>query len=181
MFHVKHSRSFFIGLFSYHFFSQLHRSHAVSGIGIGTGSVGVFLGQSGTAHHGAGNLRPSLGSLPHPGHSSGIDFLYAVFKAVVAKLQPAGAKGIGLQDRGPGLDVGFMIVVLSLAIGAVLGELGQLEERLDRFGQWLTGRVGERFGDIGKGFINASLVYCIGAMLFYSRKIVLFLPEWTPA
>ncbi len=57
-----------------------------------------------------------------------------------------------------------MIVVLSLAIGAVLGELGQLEERLDRFGQWLTGRVGERFGDIGKGFINASLVYCIGAM-----------------
>ena len=54
MFHVKQSRSFFIGLFSYHFFSQLHRSHAVSGIGIGTGSVGVFLGQSGTAHHDLG-------------------------------------------------------------------------------------------------------------------------------
>ena len=57
-----------------------------------------------------------------------------------------------------------IIIVLSLAVGAVLGEVARLEERLDAFGIWLTELVGDRFGDIGKGFVTASLVYCIGAM-----------------
>ena len=57
-----------------------------------------------------------------------------------------------------------IIIVLSLAVGAVLGEMTRLEERLDAFGIWLTELVGDRFGDIGKGFVTASLVYCIGAM-----------------
>lgn len=57
-----------------------------------------------------------------------------------------------------------IIIVLSLAVGAVLGEMARLEERLDAFGIWLTELVGDRFGDIGKGFVTASLVYCIGAM-----------------
>ena len=57
-----------------------------------------------------------------------------------------------------------IIIVLSLAVGAVLGEMARLEERLDAFGIWLTKLVGDRFGDIGKGFVTASLVYCIGAM-----------------
>ena len=58
----------------------------------------------------------------------------------------------------------IIIIVLSLAVGAVLGEMARLEERLDAFGIWLTELVGDRFGDIGKGFVTASLVYCIGAM-----------------
>ena len=57
-----------------------------------------------------------------------------------------------------------MVLILSLAVGAVLGEAGRLQERLDIFAQWLTNRASQRFGDVGKGFINASLVYCIGAM-----------------
>ena len=57
-----------------------------------------------------------------------------------------------------------IIIVLSLAVGAVLGEMARLEERLDAFGIWLTELVGDRFGDIGKGFVTASLVYCIGVM-----------------
>ena len=57
-----------------------------------------------------------------------------------------------------------IIIVLSLAVGAVLGEMARLEERLDAFGIWLTELVGDRFGDIGKVFVTASLVYCIGAM-----------------
>lgn len=57
-----------------------------------------------------------------------------------------------------------LIVVLSLAIGAVIGEALDLEGRLNRFGLLLTRLVGTRFGDAGKGFVTATLVYCIGAM-----------------
>ena len=57
-----------------------------------------------------------------------------------------------------------LIMVISLALGALLGELANLEGLLTRFGLWLTQTVGTRFGDVGKGFVTASLVYCIGAM-----------------
>ena len=57
-----------------------------------------------------------------------------------------------------------LIVVLSLAVGAMLGEAMDLEGHLNRFGMLLTRLVGTRFGDAGKGFVTATLVYCIGAM-----------------
>jgi len=57
-----------------------------------------------------------------------------------------------------------LIIVLSLAIGATIGELVDLEGRLNAFGMLLTRMIGSRFGDVGKGFVTASLVYCIGAM-----------------
>lgn len=57
-----------------------------------------------------------------------------------------------------------LIIVLSLAIGSTIGELADLEGRLNAFGMMLTRMIGSRFGDVGKGFVTASLVYCIGAM-----------------
>lgn len=57
-----------------------------------------------------------------------------------------------------------VIVVLSLGLGALLGEMADLEGKLNRFGELLTQIVGSRFGDVGKGFVTATLVFCIGAM-----------------
>jgi len=57
-----------------------------------------------------------------------------------------------------------IIVVLSLGLGALLGEMADLEGKLNRFGEILTQIVGSRFGDVGKGFVTATLVFCIGAM-----------------
>lgn len=57
-----------------------------------------------------------------------------------------------------------LVVVLALAIGSVIGELLDLQGRLDHFGEYLTSSVGDRYGDVGRGFIMASLVFCIGAM-----------------
>ncbi|MFA6850564.1 MAG: DUF554 domain-containing protein [Selenomonadaceae bacterium] len=57
-----------------------------------------------------------------------------------------------------------VIVVLSLGLGALLGEMADLEGKLNRFGDFLTRIVGSRFGDVGKGFVTATLVFCIGAM-----------------
>lgn len=58
----------------------------------------------------------------------------------------------------------ILIVILSLTIGAVLGELLDIDGRLASFGNWLTQKLGRRYGNVGEGFVTASLVYCVGAM-----------------
>lgn len=57
-----------------------------------------------------------------------------------------------------------LVVVVAMASGSIIGELLDLEGRLDRFGSWLTVTVGDRYGDAGRGFVMATLVFCIGAM-----------------
>ena len=78
--------------------------------------------------------------------------------------------GISLSVMVLGLQMGlksenFLIVILSLVIGAVLGEVFQLEGKLNQLGKWLEKRLGssER-GSISEGFVTATLIFVIGAM-----------------
>ena len=78
----------------------------------------------------------------------------------------AGAMQGMLRVDGAALLSGrSMLVVLSLALGTVIGELIGIERGFERFGAWLkvkTGNSGDRqFVD---GFVTASLTVCIGAM-----------------
>ena len=78
----------------------------------------------------------------------------------------AGALEGMLSVRESGVVSGrSMLIVACLALGALLGEWIDLEDRLERFGEWLkvkTGNAGERgFVD---AFVTASLTVCIGAM-----------------
>ena len=78
----------------------------------------------------------------------------------------AGALEGMLSVQGSGIVSGrSMLIVGCLALGALLGEWIDLEDRLERFGEWLkvkTGNAGEKgFVD---GFVTASLTVCIGAM-----------------
>lgn len=58
-----------------------------------------------------------------------------------------------------------MLLTACLCIGAFLGELLNIEDAFERFGEWLKIKTGNakdaRFVD---GFVNASLTVCIGAM-----------------
>ena len=60
---------------------------------------------------------------------------------------------------------GSMLVIGCLAIGAVIGELMNIEGAFERFGEWLKVKSGNAKD---KGFVNAfvtaSLTVCIGAM-----------------
>lgn len=58
----------------------------------------------------------------------------------------------------------MILVILSIAIGAVCGECLKIQQALDHFGAALTHRLGDRYGDVGRGFVTATLVFCIGAM-----------------
>jgi uncharacterized membrane protein YqgA involved in biofilm formation len=69
----------------------------------------------------------------------------------------------GLEGVHAGPLPGVIVALVSLAAGAVVGELAGIEERLARLGEALRRRVrgGGRFTD---GFVAASLLFCIGPM-----------------
>lgn len=60
---------------------------------------------------------------------------------------------------------GTMMMLISLTIGALIGEWINLEKRLEQFGEWLKRKTGNS-GDATfiDGFVTASLTVCIGAM-----------------
>ncbi len=58
----------------------------------------------------------------------------------------------------------ILVVVLSLAIGSILGELIRIEDRLEQLGNWIGHRVSGDNQGIIKGFVSASLLFCVGAM-----------------
>jgi uncharacterized membrane protein YqgA involved in biofilm formation len=58
----------------------------------------------------------------------------------------------------------LIMVLISLALGAVFGEWINIEDRLERFGYWLEGCFHFREKSPAKGFIYASLLYCVGSM-----------------
>lgn len=68
-------------------------------------------------------------------------------------------------ENGAIVSGGAMLVILCLTIGAVIGELLNLEGAFERFGEWLKQKTGnakdKRFVD---AFVTASLTVCIGAM-----------------
>ena len=58
-----------------------------------------------------------------------------------------------------------MMIVICLALGALLGELLNIEGGFERFGQWLKIKTGNaKDKKFVEGFVTASLTVCIGAM-----------------
>ncbi len=82
-------------------------------------------------------------------------------------------QGVGLVTLAVGMSMAittknFLLVLLSIVLGGILGEWWGLEERLDEAGKWLETRAA-RFpflaqGEFTKGFVTASLVFCVGPM-----------------
>ena len=60
---------------------------------------------------------------------------------------------------------GTMMIVVSFALGTVVGELLDLEGRIEQFGRWLKKKTGNS-GEQGfvNAFVTASLTVCVGAM-----------------
>lgn len=58
----------------------------------------------------------------------------------------------------------ILVVIFSLAVGSFLGELLCIEEWLDLLGNWLGRKYSKDGQSVSKGFVNASLLFCVGAM-----------------
>ena len=72
---------------------------------------------------------------------------------------------LSLAEDGALTSGGSLLIVASLALGGVLGELANIDGAFERLGRWLkvkTGNAGER--QFTEGFVTASLTVCVGAM-----------------
>lgn len=88
------------------------------------------------------------------------------------KIQLSVIKGISLAVILIGMQMAFriekdadiLLVIFSLVVGAVVGELLQIEKRLNDFGESLKNKIGGEDDLFVQGFVQASLIYCVGAM-----------------
>ena len=76
-------------------------------------------------------------------------------------------QGIFVIENGKLESTNIMILIISLAVGAFVGEVIDIEKRLDRLGEWIKKTLkvkGEKGQGFVEGFVNSSLLYCVGAM-----------------
>jgi uncharacterized membrane protein YqgA involved in biofilm formation len=58
----------------------------------------------------------------------------------------------------------ILLVIGSLVIGGIIGEILNLEERLERLGDFIKRKVKSESGSFVLGFVTSSLVFCIGPL-----------------
>lgn len=58
----------------------------------------------------------------------------------------------------------LLIVIFSLALGSLLGELMRIEEFLAGLGKFLEKRFAKNDGGFYQGFITSTLLFCVGSM-----------------
>lgn len=62
----------------------------------------------------------------------------------------------------------IIIVIISLVIGSIIGEIIDIEDGMNGLGAWLGSKLskesGSIAGQIAEGFVNSSILFCTGAM-----------------
>ncbi|MBE6034971.1 MAG: DUF554 domain-containing protein [Clostridiales bacterium] len=80
-----------------------------------------------------------------------------VMKAIALSLIYIGISGALENHR-------VMTLILSLVIGAIIGEAINIDKQMNRFGKWAEKKLGFSEGNFSKGFVTASILFCTGSM-----------------
>jgi uncharacterized membrane protein YqgA involved in biofilm formation len=93
----------------------------------------------------------------------------AIGNRLSERLQQIITTGLGLSTLLIGVQMALkvgnvLVVIASMVIGGVVGELLGIEAGLERAGEWLKGRTRSRSGTFVAGYVTASLVFCVGPM-----------------
>lgn len=97
-------------------------------------------------------------------------FIGRLFHNIPEKMKETVMLIIGLAVAVLGIQMGFassnfVIVLVSLVIGTMIGEWIDLEKWFNRFGKWVESLFGKNSnGTIAEGFVTASLIFVIGSM-----------------
>lgn len=87
----------------------------------------------------------------------GLSIIAMSISDIVAKMLVVTDSGINTQ--------GTYLVIFSLVLGAIFGELINLDYKLEIFGEWLKKKSGSaKDAYFVDGFVSASMTVCIGAM-----------------
>ncbi len=93
-------------------------------------------------------------------------------KGIPEKLSDTMMKGLGLCTLYLGISGSLegqnsLILIISIVIGALIGEGIDLDAKLNHFGSWIESKFKSKDGEkisIAEGFVSASLLFCVGAM-----------------
>lgn len=111
----------------------------------------------------AGILGGLFGKFLKPTHQDSLNKACGVCVLFVG-ISGALEKMLQISDSGL-ISEGSLMVIICMALGALVGELLNIEGRFEDFGRWLKEKTGnskdKKFVD---GFVTASLTVCIGAM-----------------
>jgi uncharacterized membrane protein YqgA involved in biofilm formation len=89
----------------------------------------------------------------------GLCVAFIGLSGTLAQMLSVGEDGVSLQAGGT------MMLIVSMVVGTVAGQLVNIEGALDRFGTWLRSKVGAAGGSrFTEGFVTSSLIICVGAM-----------------
>ena len=58
----------------------------------------------------------------------------------------------------------ILLVIISLVLGALVGELMDIELGLKHFGDWIESKFKGGNSDFSKAFVSATLLFCVGSM-----------------
>ncbi|MHB8131206.1 MAG: DUF554 domain-containing protein [Mobilitalea sp.] len=76
-------------------------------------------------------------------------------------------QGLLVVNEGVLETTNIMLMIVSLALGALIGELINVEAKLDHMGEMIKTALkvkGEKGKNFVEGFVSSSLLFCIGAM-----------------
>lgn len=90
-------------------------------------------------------------------------------RVVPERIHVISMQGIGLAVLLIGLQMAvqsehLLLVIFSLVLGGIAGELIGLEEKLLALGEKLEKAVGKKQPQLARAFMNATLIYAVGAM-----------------
>lgn len=58
----------------------------------------------------------------------------------------------------------MLAMIISVVVGSALGELLRIEDGINRLGEWAQSKLSKGDTGFAAGFVNASLLFCVGAM-----------------
>lgn len=93
--------------------------------------------------------------------------LKAKYSEIVIQVLALSVLFIGASSALKGLlseNVEPILFIVSLVVGSLFGTWIDLEEKLQRLGDFLQTKTGGQKGNIAQGFVTASLLFCVGTM-----------------
>ena len=90
-------------------------------------------------------------------------------RLIPERLSRITVQGVGLAVLLIGLQMAIkseqvLLLIFSLVLGGITGELLKIEERLTQAGRWLESKMGHNRSNLARAFVNATLVFVVGAM-----------------
>ena len=94
---------------------------------------------------------------------------FALKQRLPERISSIAMQGLGLVTALIGLKMmiatqNVLVVLASIVIGGVLGELLRIEERIDRVGARVEARFSKERGTFARAFVTSTLLYCVGPM-----------------